>query len=718
MLDIVKEIAAITTLPNHKVKSTVELLNEGNTIPFISRYRKEATGNLSETEVRDISERLDFFNELEERKKYILETIEKQGKLTDELRARIEDCRDKNELEDLYLPYKPKRRTKAQIARELGFEPLALLVLAQETLSGNREEIIVSYKNEEKGIVESDDIMEQALYIVAEEINHHADVRKDLREFYIKNAIIETLRKEDGDDEKAVYRDYYDYREPLRVVKSHRLLAVNRGERENILAVSVSVEGTDVTAIISRHIVKNRKHIFSNDLAEGIDLAWNGYLHPSLSNEVRSHYSALAEAEAINVFEKNLQSLLMTSPAPGRMIMGIDPGLRTGSKTVIIDQTGKYITSTVVGTLSERDCANARVTLLKLITEHDVSLVAVGNGKGSKEVSLIVRDIIGQLLKEDKEVHMAIVNESGASIYSASPFAVAEFPDLDVTVRGAISIARRLQDPLSEFVKIDPKSLGVGQYQHDVDQKELKRRLDMVVSIVVNRVGVDLNTASIPLLSYISGVSERIATDIVKYRDEHGNITTRDELTSIKGIGAKTYEQCAGFLRIRNGKNPLDATAIHPERYGLIEKICKEKKVPVQTLLSDSSVLTAVNTDEYKKEVGEFTLADIIEELKKPGRDVRAEFIPAPYSDAVTDIADLQTGMVLDGIINNITKFGMFVDLGIGISGLCHISQCSNKFITDLNEHFNVGERRKFRVVEVDKTRDRIALTLKDVPQE
>lgn len=717
MLNIVQEIAKVTELPQHKVAGTVELLKEGCTIPFISRYRKEVTGNLSETEVRAVSEQFDFFTELEERKVYILDVIEKQGKLTDELKLTIENCRDKNELEDLYLPYKPKRRTKAQIARELGFEPLALMILAQETMSGVRDEIILQFNNDEKEIITADAIMQQALFIVAEEINHHVEARKDLRELYIRNAVLETVRKEGTEDEKAIFRDYYDYREPLRLIKSHRLLAANRGERENILSVAVTIDAESVLAVLKKHIVKNTKHIFAADLTDGIELAYNGYLHPSLSNEVRSHYTAIAEAEAIDVFEKNLYSLLMASPAAGRTIMGIDPGLRTGSKVVIIDATGKYITDTVVGTLSERDIVNAEKALEKLIMEYGVSLVAVGNGKGSKEVGGIIRAIIGRLHAEGREVYMSIVNESGASIYSASPFAVAEFPDLDVTVRGAISIARRLQDPLSEFVKIDPKSLGVGQYQHDVDQKELKRRLDMVVMSAVNSVGVDINTASIPLLSYVSGISEKIAAEIVKFREQKGGVSARDELMSIKGLGAKTFEQCAGFLRVRNGKNPLDNTAIHPERYPVVEKMCKDAKMNVGVVLQDTSLLATIDAKKYADEVGHYTINDIIEELKRPGRDVRSEFVPAPYSDEITDIKDVTVGMMLDGVVTNITKFGLFIDLGIGISGLCHISQCSNKFISDLSTVFAVGDRKKFKVIEVDTQRERIALSLKDVTQ-
>ena len=712
-MDINSLIAKDTGLDAKRVGSTVSLLEEGNTVPFISRYRKEVTGNLTETEVRAVSEKYEFFKELQARKEYILQTIEKQERLTDELRNKIDNCYDRNELEDLYLPYKPKRRTKAQVAREAGFEPLAGIILAQELTAGDRQAIALEYANEEKSILSYEDIMEQALYIVAEEINHDSALRRDLRTHYIGEAIISSERKEDGADEKGIFLDYYEYSEPLKEIKSHRLLALNRGEKAGVLRISVDVDEDRVLSIIRKHIKKGNGGLFAEELNEGMELAYFAYLHPSLSNEVRTHYSEEAESVAIDVFERNLDSLLMGSPASDRNIMGIDPGLRTGSKIAILDRTGKYIASAVVKTLSESGLADAESRIRELVDKYGITLAAVGNGKGSKEMAAMVRRIMKSLKSEGRTLDMVIVNESGASIYSASPLAVKEFPDLDVTIRGAISIARRIHDPLSEFVKIDPKSLGVGQYQHDVDQKELKRRLDMVVTSVVNKVGADLNTASVPLLSYISGLSKKNAEEIVAYRDVNGGFNDLSQIRKIKGVGEKTFEQSAGFLRIRGGVNPLDATSIHPERYSDVMMICENEGYELDRLLSDEDAVKSIDPSVYAASIGEYTFNDILEELKKPGRDVRSEFEPVPYDDTVESINDLSVGMVLPGVIGNITNFGMFVDLGVGVSGLCHISQAADMFVKDLNDVFRVGDRFDFTVIAVDLERQRISLSLK-----
>ncbi len=712
-MDINSLIAKDTGLDAKRVGSTVSLLEEGNTVPFISRYRKEVTGNLTETEVRAVSEKYEFFKELQARKEYILQTIEKQERLTDELRNKIDNCYDRNELEDLYLPYKPKRRTKAQVAREAGFEPLAGIILAQELTAGDRQAIALEYANEEKSILSYEDIMEQALYIVAEEINHDSALRRDLRTHYIGEAIISSERKEDSADEKGIFLDYYEYSEPLKEIKSHRLLALNRGEKAGVLRISVDVDEDRVLSIIRKHIKKGNGGLFAEELDEGMELAYFAYLHPSLSNEVRTHYSEEAESVAIDVFERNLDSLLMGSPASDRNIMGIDPGLRTGSKIAILDRTGKYIASAVVKTLSESGLADAESRIRELVDKYGITLAAVGNGKGSKEMAAMVRRIMKSLKSEGRTLDMVIVNESGASIYSASPLAVKEFPDLDVTIRGAISIARRIHDPLSEFVKIDPKSLGVGQYQHDVDQKELKRRLDMVVTSVVNKVGADLNTASVPLLSYISGLSKKNAEEIVAYRDVNGGFNDLSQIRKIKGVGEKTFEQSAGFLRIRGGANPLDATSIHPERYSDVMMICENEGYELDRLLSDEDAVKAIDPSVYAASIGEYTFNDILEELKKPGRDVRSEFEPVPYDDTVESINDLSVGMVLPGVIGNITNFGMFVDLGVGVSGLCHISQAADTFVKDLNDVFRVGDRFDFTVIAVDLERQRISLSLK-----
>ncbi|HDS02883.1 MAG TPA: RNA-binding transcriptional accessory protein [Firmicutes bacterium] len=703
-------IAEELKLQEKKIQSTMALLDEGNTVPFISRYRKEATGNLTETEVTAVAEKYSFFKELLARKEYILQTIEKQGKLTEELQRRIDACFNKNELEDLYLPYKPKRRTKAQMAREMGFEPLAEIILAQKCEEQSAEEIILSFANEEKGVTGRDEILEQALFIVAETVTHHPEVRKKLRAFYIDSALITSGVKDEAADEKGVYMDYYEYNEPLKEIKSHRLLALNRGEKEGILKIEVAVDEDLCMALIRKEIVSREESPFFAILLEGMELAYFGYLHPSMATECRSHYTALAEDVAIDVFERNLNDLLLGSPAFGHTIMGIDPGLRTGSKIAVIDERGKYLAHEVIHTLGEGALERAYAVLKRVKEKYDVTLAAVGNGKGSKEIAALIRRLMKEYAGGNKTLHMAIVNESGASIYSASPLAVKEFPGLDVTIRGAVSIARRIHDPLAEFVKINPKSLGVGQYQHDVDQKELKSRLDRVVSRAVNSVGVDVNSASVPLLSYVAGISETNAKEIVNQRDLKGGFVSRDELTQVKGIGDKTFEQCAGFLRIRNGKNVLDNTAIHPERYSVVEKICAEAGLNIEELSKNPQELERVDKERYKDEVGAYTLEDILEELKKPGRDVREAFEPVPYNDMVESIDDLSEGMVLPGIITNMTNFGLFVDLGIGISGLCHISQAADRFIKDLSEHFRVGDRHSFQVISVDRERERVGL--------
>ena len=709
-MEISTLIAEELSLQKKKVQSTMGLLDEGNTVPFISRYRKEATGNLTETEVTAVAEKYSFFKELLARKEYILQTIEKQGQLTEELQSRIDSCFNKNELEDLYLPYKPKRRTKAQMAREMGFEPLSEIILAQRREEQSADEIILSFANEDKGVTQRDDILEQALFIVAEAVTHHPEVRKKLRAFYIDSALITSGVKDEAADEKGVYMDYYEYSEPLKEIKSHRLLALNRGEKEGILKIEVAVDEDRCMALIREEIVMRKEATFFSALQEGMDLAYFGYLHPSMSTECRSHYTALAEDTAIDVFEKNLKDLLLGSPAHGYTIMGIDPGLRTGSKIAVIDERGKYLGHEVVYTLGEGAEERAYKRIKELAGHYGVTLVAVGNGKGSKEIAALVRRLIKESSGKGNALHLAIVNESGASIYSASPLAVKEFPHLDVTIRGAISIARRIHDPLAEFVKIDPKSLGVGQYQHDVDQKELKRRLDQVVSSAVNSVGVDVNTASVPLLSYVAGISEANAKDIVALRDEQGGFRSRFELKAVRGIGAKTFEQCVGFLRIRNGENILDSTAIHPEQYPVVENLCQETGVALDELVRDPRLLDHVDMEQYRQKVGVYTLEDILEELKKPGRDIRAAFEPVPYNDAIQSIEDIEEGMTLPGVITNITNFGMFVDLGIGVSGLCHISQASDRFIKDLNDHFRVGDRFTFCVVSVDRSRERIGL--------
>ncbi len=698
-----------TGIEKSKVKNTCELLDKGNTIPFISRYRKEATGNLKETQIRKIADKLKYYKELQKRKEYILETIDEQGKLTEELEKKIKNCYKKNELEDLYLPYKSKKRTKAEVAKEKGFEPLAKIIINQKTIDKDKYQIVNKYKNEGEGIVEVEDILEQTRYILASYITDNHKVRKNLRKLYDKTGVLATSKKNTEKDKKGIYQDYYDYKEKIDSIKSHRLLAINRAENEKIIKVDLKVDEDEALKLIKQEIVKNEKHIFHEDLIEAIELAYFGYLDPSLENEIRNKYTEEAEATAIDVFEKNLESLLLSAPASNKNIIGVDPGLRTGSKAAIIDKRGKYLDHFVIDSMNDDKIPKNIDIFLNKIKQYNINIIAVGNGKGSKDIVQIVKKI---KKTSKKGPAMVIVNESGASIYSASDIAVKEFPDLDVTIRGAISIARRVHDPLSEFVKIDPKSLGIGQYQHDVNQTELQRRLNMVVSSVVNRVGVDINTASKYLLSYVSGISDTLAERIIEYRDKNNGIENLKELKNIKGIGPKTFIQCSGFIRIRNGENIFDNTGIHPEKYNIVEKMLKENNIEKSEITEGNKVINEINFSDYIQNLGRYTVEDIKKELKKPGRDIRENFEPVPYSEKIEDIDDLQEGMILAGTINNITNFGMFIDLGIGVNGLCHISKTLDRYVEDLAVHFSVGEWYYFEVINVDKNRERISLKL------
>ncbi|TYB31075.1 MAG: S1 RNA-binding domain-containing protein [Candidatus Mcinerneyibacterium aminivorans] len=708
---IEKLISDELNIENKKVVNTTGLLKDGNTIPFISRYRKEITGNMQETEIREIAERLKYYEELQNRKKYILKTIKNQGKLTNKLKEKIRNCYEKNELEDLYLPYKPKKRTKAEIAKENGFEPLAKIIYRQKEYEKNKNETIFRFKNEDESIVKKDEIIKQVRYILASYINDNHEVRKKLRKLYDLTGVISTKEKKIENDEKGIYRDYYDYKEKINTIKSHRLLAINRAENEKIIKVNLEVDEDEAIDIIKKIIIKNKKHIFHQEMLDAIELAYFGYLHSSLENEIRNKYTEIAESTAIDVFEKNLESLLLSPPASDKNIIGVDPGLRTGSKAAIIDKRGNYLDHFVIDSMNESKFEGNVKIFLNNIEKHNIDIIAIGNGKGSNDIVQIIKSVKSKLQKS-KKIDMVVVNESGASIYSASDTAVKEFPDLDVTIRGAISIARRVHDPLSEFVKIDPKSLGIGQYQHDVDQKELQRRLNVVVSSVVNRVGVDINSSSEHLLSYVSGISDNLAEKIINYRNKNTEIKNREELKNVKGIGPKTYKQCSGFIRIRNGDNILDNTAIHPENYKIVEKILKENCVSKKELLEDKNIVKKIDFDKYKKNVGEYTIEDIKKELKKPGRDIRDDFEPVPYSDKIESIDDLKTNMVIAGTITNITNFGLFIDLGIGVNGLCHISQTIDKYVEDLSDYFSVGEWHYFKVLEIDSKRERISLAL------
>jgi len=704
-LDIVKQISRELSIKSIKINNTVKLLKKGNTIPFISRYRKEKTGNLDEVTIRTISNKLAYYEELKERKKYILKTIKEQDELTEELEEKIKKCLDKTELEDLYLPYKPKKKTKAGQAIKMGFEPLAKKIYEQNVFKGNKKNIILKFKNENKKIIKLPEIIKQAKYIVVSYIKDDSVIRKKLRDYFERNSILKTEKKNVDEDKKKVYKDYYNYKEKIDKIKSHRLLAINRAEDEDVISMDLIVNESEVLNLIKDEIIKNDKHLFNDELNEAIEMAYYGYLAPSISNEIINKFTEKAESVAIDVFEKNLESLLMGSPASDKNILGIDPGLRTGSKLAVIDKNGNYLAHEVVDVLKSQETSFS--ILENIIDRYNIELIALGNGKGSKEISNLIKKLTKKF-----NINKVLVNESGASIYSASPIAVEEFPELDVTIRGAISIARRVHDPLAELVKIDPKSLGIGQYQHDVNQTKLKDRLNYVVTSVVNKVGVDINSASRPLLSYVSGVSEKKAQNIIEYKKSNNGIKSREELLEIDGIGPKTYEQCAGFLRIRNGKNILDNTAIHPENYSKIKEIIKKNDFDLNDIVKDKSLIDKLNNKKYESTLGKYTLNDIIEELKKPGRDIRDKFEPIPYSEEIETIKDVQKEMELVGTITNITNFGMFIDLGIGTNGLCHISNTLDKYVDDLNDHFKIGEWFYFKVINVDYTRERISLSL------
>jgi len=704
-LDIVEQISRELSIKSIKINNTVKLLKKGNTIPFISRYRKEKTGNLDEVKIRTISNKLAYYEELEERKKYILKTIKEQEELTKELEEKIKKCLDKTELEDLYLPYKPKKKTKAGQAIKMGFDPLAKKIYEQNVFKGNKKNIILKFKNEKKKIIKLSEIIKQAKYIVVSHIKDDSVIRKKLRDYFKRNSILKTEKKNVDEDKKKVYKDYYNYKEKIDKIKSHRLLAINRAENEDVISMDLIVSESEVLNLIKDEIIKNDKHLFNDELNEAIEMAYYGYLAPSISNEIINKFTEKAESVAIDVFEKNLESLLMGSPASDKNILGIDPGLRTGSKLAVIDKNGNYLAHDIVDVLKSQETSFS--ILENIIDKYNIELIALGNGKGSKEISNLIKKLTKKF-----NISKVLVNESGASIYSASPIAVEEFPELDVTIRGAISIARRVHDPLAELVKIDPKSLGIGQYQHDVNQKKLKDRLNYVVTSVVNKVGVDINSASRPLLSYVSGISEKKAQNITEYKKSNNGIKSREELLKIDGVGPKTYEQCAGFLRIRNGKNILDNTAIHPENYSKIKEIIKKKDFDLNDIVKDKSLIDSLNNKKYESTLGKYTLNDIIEELKKPGRDIRDKFEPIPYSEEIETIKDVKKDMKLVGTITNITNFGMFIDLGIGTNGLCHISNTLDKYVDDLNEHFKIGEWFYFKIIDVDYTRERISLSL------
>ncbi len=711
--DLLLHVSQLLQVPMKGLVATIELLDEGSTVPFIARYRKEVTGNLDEVQIRNIEEKLLYFRELVARKETILASIAEQGKLTDDLKARINAALDKSDLEDLYLPYKPKRRTKAMIAREKGLEPLANYLWEQEPTSTPLDAFAATFVNPELGVATIDEALEGARHIVAETISDHADIRKLLRQTMLDEGVIVSRKTTDGVDEEQKFTMYYDYREPVKQIPSHRMLAIRRGETTGVLYFVIELEPQR-----SVELIKGKVHKQPGDWTPQLNLAiedaWKRLLNTSITSEIRMELKQRADTDAIAVFRDNLQNLLLAPPVGQLAVLGLDPGIRTGCKIAVVDDTGKFLGHDVIYPFQPKnDVAGSERILKTLIAKYNVRAIAIGNGTASRETDSFVREFFK---KEGlTSLFSVTVNESGASIYSASDIARQEFPDLDLTVRGAISIARRLQDPLAELVKLDPKSIGVGQYQHDVEQNHLGKSLEIVIESCVNRVGVDLNTASWALLRYVAGINERTALKIVEYRNENGRFRSRVQLNAVPGIGPKTFEQAAGFLRIRNGDQPLDMSAVHPESYPVVEQIAQTLGVPVTQLLEQPALLDKV--DKAKLTAGVYTLNDILQELRKPGRDPRDKFVAPAFKENVKEIADVQVGMTLEGVVTNVTKFGAFVDIGVHQDGLVHISELSNRYIKEPSDVVKVGQIVQVHVLSADTKTKRIALSMKTKPE-
>jgi len=710
--------AAIAAIANElsiavgRVASAVELLEAGNTIPFIARYRKEATGGLDEVALRAIEDAMEKAVALASRRATVLNSIAEQGLLTDDLRRQIEACTDIQTLEIIYLPYKPKRRTRATAAREKGLQPLANLLLLQTESNRGKQAVLQSFVNADKDVPDADAALQGALDIIAEQWSEDLETRSWMVDQAFSTGRIRSQVKRGKKEEADKFEQYVDHREPAKRIPSHRLLAMMRGEAEGVLRVEVEMDDDPVIRDLKSKCVPNRKLLFHQELLSAVDDCYERLLMPATQSSVLATLKQKADEEAIAVFGKNLNELLMAAPAGQRVTIGIDPGFRTGCKVAVVDSTGKYLANTTIyPTPPKSDVESAERDLLKLISKHGVELIAIGNGTASRETDAFVGDVIR---KHALKVTKVMVSESGASIYSASELAGKEFPDLDITVRGAISIARRLQDPLAELVKADPKSIGVGQYQHDVNQTLLRKCLDRVVESCVNRVGVDLNTASVPLLSHVAGIGPKLAESIVEYRDTNGRFTDRKQLTKVPKLGKKAFEQAAGFLRIRDGNQPLDNSAVHPECYPIVDRMAKTLGANTKALVGNATLSTKLKPEDYVDgPYGIPTIIDIITELGKPGRDPRSEFRAVQFDDSVSCIEDLKPGLVLEGVITNVTHFGAFIDLGVHQDGLIHISQLADRYVSDPSEIVAVGDVVKVKVLEVDIPRKRISVTRK-----
>ena len=714
--DPVPSLSEELAIDKKRIQAVLQLLQEGNTVPFIARYRKEKTGELDEVQIRAIEERNTYLTELNERRQTILHSIEEQGKLTDELRQAVLSAVTKSQLEDLYLPYKPKRRTRATIAREKGLQPLAELILAQQT-QGDPLAEAQAYVSEEKGVQDVQAALAGARDIVAENISEQAPVRAWVRERFFQLGQLSVEVVPQKQDQATKFQQYYDYREAVANMPSHRFLAIRRGEREDVLKATVQVEEDPILSHIEAMVGLNAQSPYRQELSLAVKDAFGRLIAPSVENDVRVDLKLRADQEAVEVFAANLRNLLMASPLGGKPVLGIDPGVRTGCKVVMVDHTGKFIENTVIYISgSAHQTKEAEQKVLQMIARNKPVAVAVGNGTGGRETEAFVRRVMTQYEADQKTI-VVQVNEAGASVYSASDIAREEFPDQDLTVRGAVSIARRLQDPLAELVKIDPKAIGVGQYQHDVNQPMLARKLDEVVESCVNQVGVELNTASAPLLARVSGIGPKMAKRIVSHREEKGAFSSRQQILKVAGLGPKTFEQAAGFLRVHGASHPLDASAVHPERYALVERIAEDLNVDLAELVGKPQLRSEIQLEKYvSDDVGLPTLRDILAELEKPGRDPRSSFDPVQFRDDVNDINDLEVGMLLEGVVTNVTAFGAFVDIGVHRDGLVHISQLSDQFVNDPHKVVKVGDRLRVRVLEVEIERDRISLSARSNP--
>ena len=706
---MIKHISEKLQLHTHNVQNTIELLDEGCTIPFIARYRKERTGSLDEVQIAAISDMAAKWREMEKRKETIRKTITEQGKMTPELEKRINECDNAETLEDIYLPYKPKRRTKAQVAREQGLEPLATLIML-----GREQRPEEAAKRFVKGEVKSAaDAIQGAQYIIAETVSEDERSRQTVRRLFERDAIItsKVVKTKADTEEAAKYKDYFDWQEPLRRCPSHRMLAMRRGEAEGILRVSISTDDDECMERLKRNCVKCQGRC-ATLYREAVEDGYKRLLQPSIENEFAARGREKAEEEAIRVFADNLRQLLMSAPLGQRRVMGVDPGFRTGCKIVCLDAQGNLLHHEAIfphPPVAKR--AQAAATIEHLVEKYGIEAMAIGNGTASRETAAFMKS-----LHFKHEVKQFVVSEDGASVYSASKTAREEFPDEDVTVRGAVSIGRRLMDPLAELVKIDPKSIGVGQYQHDVDQTKLKKSLDLTVESCVNSVGVDLNTASQHLLTYVSGLGPTLAKNIVEYRRANGAFTSRSQLMKVPRLGAAAYQQCAGFLRISGAKNPLDNSAVHPESYKIVETMARDHKCTVAQLIADASLRKSIELKRYVTDtVGMPTLTDIMSELEKPGRDPRSQIEEFEFAAGIESIGDLSVGMVLPGIVTNITQFGAFVDIGVHQDGLVHISQLADKYVSNPGDVVKLHQHVTVKVTEVDVRRNRISLTMRGV---